>query len=90
MDKLTGVGVPRQIAAQLEPAKEYVAQGVAPNVPGVPGEIQRAIVTGSHDAFMTGLHTAMWVGVVTVVVGAVLALLVERGENSGRSSVAIH
>ncbi|WP_245718260.1 MFS transporter [Nocardia miyunensis] len=88
--KLAGAGVPIPVAEHLLPAKEYVAQGVAPAVPGMPDLVQRAIVAGCHEAFMTGLHSALWVGMGVLIVGALFASGVRRGENSGKSSVPVH
>ncbi|MBO0727915.1 MAG: MFS transporter [Acidimicrobiaceae bacterium] len=74
---LVAAGTPSEVATQLQAAKAYVAQGVAPTVDGVPAAVQEAILTGSHEAFMAGLHTSMYVAVGVAVVGAALALLVK-------------
>lgn len=89
VDRLVAAGTPTPVANQLEAAKEYVGQGIAPPVPGAPAEIQAAVVRGSHEAFMSGLHTAMLVAAIVAVLGAVLTLFVQRGENSG-TAVAVH
>ncbi|CAN5526264.1 MFS transporter [soil metagenome] len=78
--ELTGAGVPAPIATQLSAAKELVAQGAAPPVPGAPAALTQAIVTGSHDAFMAGLHTSVIVAAGAAAVGAVLALFVRSGD----------
>ncbi|MBI3216340.1 MAG: MFS transporter [Mycobacterium sp.] len=74
--ELTGAGVPAPAAAQLGAAKELVAQGVTPPVPGVPPALSEAIATGSHQAFMAGLHTSVIVAAGAAAIGAVLALFV--------------
>jgi len=83
IDQLTRAGMPAPIAAKLSAAKELVAQGVAPTIPGMPGPLAMAVADGSHSAFMFGLHTSMVVAAVAAAVGALLALVVRRGENSG-------
>lgn len=82
--ELTGAGVPAPIATQLSAAKELVAQGAAPPVPGAPAALTQAIVTGSHDAFMAGLHTSVIVAAGAAAVGAVLALFVRSGTGTSR------
>jgi EmrB/QacA subfamily drug resistance transporter len=79
---LVGAGTPPPVAAKLAPAKELVAQGVAPTVPGMPAPLVSAVADGSHAAFMYGLHTSLLVAAVAAAVGAVLAVFVRRGENA--------
>jgi hypothetical protein len=81
--QLTGAGTPGPVAAKLSAAKELVAQGVAPTVPGSPSQLTHAIVEGSHAAFMAGLHTAMIVAAAAAGVGAFLALLATTEEDAG-------
>ena len=78
--KLTAAGTPLSVAEKLLPAKELVAKGMAPSVPGAPPQLNAMVATGSHEAFMAGLQTSMMVGAVAAAVGAVLALFVRRGE----------
>jgi VIT1/CCC1 family predicted Fe2+/Mn2+ transporter len=78
VDKLTEAGTPAPIAERLSPAKELVAKGIAPSIPGAPPQLSVAIATGSHEAFMAGLQISMVVGASAAAVGAVLALLVRR------------
>lgn len=85
VDQLAGAGTPAPVAAKLTAAKELVAQGVSPTIPGMPAALAHAVVEGSHSAFMVGLHAAMVVAAAAAVIGAVLAMFVRRGENSGRS-----
>ncbi|GBE66304.1 MFS transporter [Mycobacterium sp. MFM001] len=79
VDQLTAAGTPAPIAAKLTAAKELVAQGVTPTVPGMPAPLAHAVAQGSHGAFMVGLHASMVVAAVAAAVGAVLALFVRRG-----------
>jgi hypothetical protein len=46
----------------------------------VPADLQAAVVTGSHEAFMAGPHTSMLVG---GILAAVAALFVQRTEIPG-------
>jgi EmrB/QacA subfamily drug resistance transporter len=80
VEKLTGAGVPESVADTLTGAKETVAQGVAPVVEGVSPQVQAAIVTGSHEAFMAGFQTSMVIGAILAFLAAAGALFVQRGE----------
>ena len=77
-DKLTAAGTPAPIAEKLSPAKELVAKGLAPSIPGAPPQLTAIITSGSHEAFMAGLQTSMVVGAAAAAVGAVMALFVKR------------
>ena len=87
---LTAAGAPAPIAEKFSAAKELVSQGVAPTVPGMPAPLAHAVASGSHEAFMSGLQTSMLVAAITAAVGAVLALFVRRGENSGAAVAVAH
>ena len=76
--ELTHAGTPLPIAEKLAPAKELIAQGVAPSIPGVPGPLSAAIVQGSRSAFMAGLHTSLIVAAVCTAIGGGLAVFVRR------------
>lgn len=78
--KLTGAGLPASVAKQLDSAKEYVSQGVAPVPKGAPAGVAQAITTGSHLAFMSGFTTSLVIGSIVSVVAAFGALLVRKGE----------
>jgi len=88
--ELTSAGTPEPIAAKLAPAKELVAQGVVPVLPGAPSQLSYAITQGSRTAFMTGLHSAMVVAAAAAAVGAVVALFVRRGEGVGTAVPVEH
>jgi predicted membrane protein len=74
--ELTDAGTPEPLADRLIAAKELVAQGVAPSIPGAPTQLSAVITDGSHSAFMAGLHTSLVVA--AAAAGAVLALFVRR------------
>ncbi len=76
--ELTAAGTPEPLADKLIAAKQLVAQGVAPSIPGAPAPLSAAIAEGSHNAFMAGLHTSLVVAASAAAVGAVLAMLVRR------------
>ena len=67
---------PAPIAEKLLPAKELVAKGLAPSIPGAPPQLSAAITAGSHEAFMAGLQLSLAVGATAAAVGAVLAMFV--------------
>jgi EmrB/QacA subfamily drug resistance transporter len=81
--RLTGAGVPADVAQGLSGAGEYVAQGIAPVPPGAPAALADAVTTGAHLAFMDGFHAALLVGAAVALVAAAVALLVRRGEEHG-------
>jgi MFS family permease len=89
VEKLTGAGVPESVAGTLTGAKETVAQGVAPVVEGVSPQVQAAIVTGSHEAFMAGFQTSMVIGAILAFAAAIGALFIQRGEKR-EGVVAVH
>ncbi|MDT5387362.1 MAG: hypothetical protein QOE04_1003 [Mycobacterium sp.] len=80
---LTSAGTPQSVAERLAGAKELVAQGVAPRIPGAPSQLSYAITQASHTAFMTGLHTTMMAAAAVAGVGAVLALVLLRVGSAG-------
>jgi EmrB/QacA subfamily drug resistance transporter len=80
--KLTATGTPTAIVAKLRATQEIVAQGIAPTITGIPAPVQAAITEGTHNAFIAGLHTSMTVAAIAVLLAAIPALLVTRGENS--------
>jgi EmrB/QacA subfamily drug resistance transporter len=88
VDRLTGAGVPGSLAPSLLPAKQFVAQGVAPVPPGVPGALANAITVGSHLAFMDGFRVAFVLGAAVAGVAALAALLVRRGTSATAPATA--
>lgn len=83
VDTLTAGGVPAPVAEKLSPAAELVAKGLAPSVPGAAPQLSAAIIAGSHEAFMSGLQLALTVGAGAAAAGAVLALFVRHGDQTG-------
>jgi EmrB/QacA subfamily drug resistance transporter len=82
-EKLTGAGVPAEVARGLEGAKELVGQGAAPPVPGASAQLQAAVTAGSHEAFIAGFQTSMLIGAILTLAAAVAALFV-----SGKTAAA--
>lgn len=87
---LTAAGTPEPVAEKLSAAKELVAQGVAPTVPGMPAPLAEAVASGSHTAFMFGLQTSMLVAAISAAVGTLLAMFARHGENSGAAVAVGH
>jgi EmrB/QacA subfamily drug resistance transporter len=81
VDQLTGAGTPAPVAARLSAAKELVAQGAAPMLPGMPARLAQAVTQRCHGAFMLGLHASMIAAAAAAAVGAVLALFVRCGND---------
>lgn len=75
---LQAAGVPTPLARRFLAAKQLVAQGLAPHVPGAPAPLQAAFTTASHQAFISGLHLALAVAAGVCLVTAVLGAFVER------------
>jgi EmrB/QacA subfamily drug resistance transporter len=82
VDRLTGAGIPAPVAVKMSAAKELVAQGFSPVVPGMPAPMAHAVAQGSHGAFMVGLHASMVVAAAAAAVGAVLAMFVGSDRES--------
>jgi EmrB/QacA subfamily drug resistance transporter len=74
--KLTGLGVPPMVAGQIGRAKQLVAQGVAPQLPGAPALMQKAVDAGCKASFMSGLHAAIIVAAAVSFAGVFLGLFV--------------
>jgi EmrB/QacA subfamily drug resistance transporter len=71
--KLTASGVPPAVAQKLDAARQFVGQGLAPQVPGAPAALQHAVIAGSQASFMAGLHAA------TIVAAALCLVAVFAG-----------
>lgn len=76
--KLGAAGVPAPVARRFLAAKQLVAQGLAPHVPGAPAPLQAAVTGASHGAFMSGLHLALAVAAAVCLVTAALGVFVDR------------
>ncbi|QFZ24576.1 DHA2 family efflux MFS transporter permease subunit [Saccharothrix syringae] len=90
-DALLGAGVPAPLADGLSGARDAVAQGVTPVVPGVAPEVQAAVHQGAAQAFVSGAHTAVLVTGGLCLLGAALsAAVVRRGRGTGGGAPAAH
>ncbi len=87
--RLTAVGVPAPQAVAAKQAVPLIAQGVVPIQPGTPAQAAAAFTTGAHAAFMDGLHLAMLVGAVVALAGALIGLIVRRGQGDV-TAAAVH
>jgi EmrB/QacA subfamily drug resistance transporter len=76
--KLIASGVPATVATKLAVAKQLIAQGVPPLVPGAPAALQHAVDAGSQAAFMSGLHVAIIVAAAVSFVAIFLGLLMRE------------
>ncbi len=80
---LTAAGVPAPIAHQLVAAKQLIAQGLAPQMPGATAQLQAAVTAASQGAFMSGLHLALVIAAVVCLATAVLGAFITRPEPVG-------
>jgi EmrB/QacA subfamily drug resistance transporter len=74
--------LPALSAAQLSEAKSAVEVGAAPVSPGLPTQIAGSITRVSHDVFSGGMHTAFLAAAAVALVGAFIALLTRRPDES--------
>jgi EmrB/QacA subfamily drug resistance transporter len=79
--RLTAAHVPANLIGPLTTtgARQAVAQGIAPTVPGIPHSVTLAIAQAARLAFLDGLHSALIVGAIVAFAGALLSLLCQRG-----------
>ena len=82
---LVAAGVPQQAIGPLTTttANQAVAQGIVPITPATPQALIAPITHASYLTFLDGLHNAMLVGAIVSFVGALVALLVQRGHGVG-------
>ncbi|KAA1249944.1 MFS transporter [Mycobacterium simiae] len=80
---LVAAGTTQTFAARLAKAKDLVAEGVSLIPTDAPTELAQEVIHGSHSAFISGLQAAMILSAIVAVVGAGLALLAKRAEDSG-------
>ncbi|MFZ0388466.1 MAG: MFS transporter [Solirubrobacteraceae bacterium] len=75
---LAAAGVPGSLIGQLNTTSVHqaVSQGI---VPPVPHMLLAPVTHASYLSFLDGLHKAMLVGAIVSFVGALVALLVQRG-----------
>jgi EmrB/QacA subfamily drug resistance transporter len=87
---LAAAGVPQQAIGPLTStsANQAVAQGIAPITHATPHALIAPITQASYLSFLDGLHNAMLVGAIVSFIGALVALLVQRGrETDGVAAV---
>jgi EmrB/QacA subfamily drug resistance transporter len=80
-DRLTAAHVPSALLGSLTstPARQAVAQGLAPITAHAAHRLIAPITLASKLAFLDGLHRALFVGAIVAFVGALLSLLCSRG-----------
>jgi EmrB/QacA subfamily drug resistance transporter len=87
---LVARGVPMQLAAKLQAARQLVTEGVAPHLSAAPGLLQAAVNSGANAAFMSGLHLALLVGAGVSFLAALVGILIGPPERAGaRGPIAI-
>src|SRR5271168_206534 len=89
---LVGAGVPVRAADAIAASanvKQLVGQGIAPPIPGASGVGLRAIVLGSHQAFISGLHTAMLVAACGAFLAAGLGLLLRSKPSTAPAAAGV-
>ncbi len=79
-------GVGAGLAKTLIAAKPLIAEGGAPITAKMSAHVQMQVVAASHEAFMSGLHLALLVAAIISLVGAAIALVVQRGKNTSDGS----
>jgi predicted MFS family arabinose efflux permease len=78
--KLAAAGVTGSTARAVLAAKESVGSGVAPITAKMSHALAAKVTSASFSAFMHGLHVAMLVAGGLAIAGALVGLLVQRGE----------
>ena len=81
--------LPALSAAQLAGAKSAVSVGAAPATAGTPSPLAAAIARVSHATFAAGMHDAFLVAAAVALVGAVVALLAKRGNDTAAAHAGI-
>ena len=84
--RLDAAGVPAPLARQLLGAKQLIAQGLAPHLPGATAQLQTAVNTASQVAFMSGLHLALGVAAGVCLATAVLGAFIPRLDPAGSAT----
>ncbi len=74
------------LAKTLIAAKPLIAEGGAPITAKMSAHVQMQVVAASHEAFMSGLHLALLEAAIISLVGAAIALVVQRGTNTSDGS----
>jgi EmrB/QacA subfamily drug resistance transporter len=81
--------LPPLTAAQLAGVKSAVSVGAAPVTSGTPRQIATVITDISHAAFVSGMHTAFLVAAAVALAGALIGLLIRRGNGAAGAHAAL-
>jgi EmrB/QacA subfamily drug resistance transporter len=81
--------LPALTASQLAGVKSAVSVGVAPVTASTPPQVAGVITHLSHAAFMSGMHAAFLVAAAVALAGAVIGLLVRRGNGAAGAHAGI-
>jgi EmrB/QacA subfamily drug resistance transporter len=81
--------LPALTGGQLAQVKNAVSVGAAPVTQSTPPQAAHVITQISHAAFTAGMHSAFLVAAAVALAGAVIALLVRRGDSTAESHPAI-
>ena len=81
--------LPALSAAQLAGAKSAVSVGAAPVTGSTPPQLAAQIARVSHAAFAAGMHDAFLVAAAAALVGAVVAPIAKRGNDTAAAHAGI-
>jgi len=81
--------LPALTAGQLAGVKSVVSVGAAPVTSATPPQVASVITGISHAAFMSGMQAAFGVAAVVALAGAVIGLLVRRGNGTAGAHAGI-
>ena len=81
--------LPALSAAQLAGAKSAVSVGAAPITGSTPPQLAAQIARVSHATFAAGMHDAFLVAAAAAVVGAVVAFIAKRGNDTAAAHAGI-
>jgi len=81
--------LPALSAAELAGAKSAVSVGAAPVTGSAPPQLAAQIARVSHATFAAGMHDAFLVAAAAALVGAVVALIAKRGNDTAAAHAGI-
>jgi predicted MFS family arabinose efflux permease len=81
--------LPALSAAELAGAKSAVSVGAAPVTGSAPPQLAAQIARVSHATFAAGMHDAFMVAAAAALVGAVVALIAKRGNDTAAAHAGI-
>jgi EmrB/QacA subfamily drug resistance transporter len=79
--KWAAAHLPALSSAQLAGVKSLATVGVAPVQKGVPAQLEALMANVAHSAFISGMNASFLVASAVAVAGALIALLVRRGQD---------